>query len=292
MRTAHRQANRKKTHKLVQLPDGRALNVVMWAGRGVPLVLLHGLLEQGSGWEQIAASTTRPVIAPDLPGFGDSDLPCADHLDAYAADILAALDALKVKKFSLAGHSLGGAVAAVLAEACAARVLSLALMAPVGFGRVLPSEAARIPFACRLFREVLQAAMTKPVVTKLVYSTMIAPGVHPDEALSAALAEHAGRWAEGAEHGVRAIQAAGHADALSRRTLSYKGPVSLLWGSRDLLVPLAHAKAVQRALPQATLTVMDGAGHHAPSDDSTQIASFIAAACAVLKPRAFRLRPV
>ena len=290
MRAAHRQAGRKQTHKIVELPDGRALKVVMWAGKGAPLVLLHGLLEQGSTWEKIATSTTRPVIAPDLPGFGESDLPCSDHLDAYAADVLAALDALKVKNFSLVGHSLGGAVAAVLADACAARVLSLALMAPVGFGRVLPSEAARLPLAGRLFRELVQAAMTKPVLTRLVYSTLIAPGVHPDEALSKAMADHAGKWAEGAEHGVRAIQAAGHADALSRRTLSYKGPVSLLWGSRDLLVPVAHAKAVQRALPQATLTVMAGVGHHSRSEDSTQIASFISAACAVLKPRTLRPR--
>lgn len=290
MRAAHQPTGRKQTHKMVELPDGRTLNVVMWAGKGVPLVLLHGLLERGSGWEQIAASTTRPVIAPDLPGFGESDMPRSDHLDAYAADVLAALDALKVKNFSLVGHSLGGAVAAVLAEACATRVLSLALMAPVGFGRVLPSEAARIPFAARLFREVLRAAMTKPIMTKLVYSTLIARGVHPDATLTKALADHAVRWAEGAEHGVRAIQAAGNADALTRRTLSYKGPVSVLWGSRDLLVPLAHAKAVQRALPQATLTVMSGAGHHPQIEDPGQIVSFISSACYVLKPRAFRAR--
>lgn len=292
MHGAHHQVGRKQTQRTVKLPDGRALNVVMWAGKGVPLVLLHGLLDRGSGWEQIAASTTRPVIAPDLPGFGESDMPRSDHLDAYAADILAALDALKVKKFSLVGHSLGGAVAAVLADACAARVLSLALMAPVGFGRVLPSEAARIPFAGCLFREVLQAAMTKPTITRLVYSTLIAPGVHPDETFTKALADHAVQWAEGAEHGVRAIQAAGHADALTQRTLSYKGPVSLLWGSRDLLVPLTHAKAVQRALPQATLTVMSGVGHHPQMEDSGQLASFISAACSVLKPRALRARLV
>jgi len=52
----------------------------------------------------------------DLPGFGDSDRPTRNRISAYVEDVQAALAALDVHDFTLVGHSLGGAVAAGLAE--------------------------------------------------------------------------------------------------------------------------------------------------------------------------------
>jgi pimeloyl-ACP methyl ester carboxylesterase len=57
------------------LPDGRRIRARRWAGKGDPLVLLHGQLDSSEGWTEIAESSRRPSVAFDLPGFGGSDLP-------------------------------------------------------------------------------------------------------------------------------------------------------------------------------------------------------------------------
>jgi pyruvate dehydrogenase E2 component (dihydrolipoamide acetyltransferase) len=119
----------------VALPDGRALRARVWPGGGGALVLLHGLFDDSEGWLALARGTRRPCIALDLPGFGGSGLPVASCLDAYADDVAAGLDALGLDACTLVGHSLGGAVAAHVAERSSA-VRSLCLLAPAGFGRI------------------------------------------------------------------------------------------------------------------------------------------------------------
>ena len=126
----------------VALPDGRRLSLECWPGEGAPLVLLHGLMDCGLGWKQLAAVMDRPCYALDLPGFGDSDRPTRNRISAYAQDVQAALAVLDVHDFTLVGHSLGGAVAAGLAERLRDDVAGLVLMAPAGFGAfVLPKPA-------------------------------------------------------------------------------------------------------------------------------------------------------
>jgi pimeloyl-ACP methyl ester carboxylesterase len=51
-------------------------------------------------------------------------------------------------------------------------------------------------------------------------------------------------------------------DALFRRRLAFTGPVDALWGEADALVDPAHAQALRRALPDATVHVWSGMGHH------------------------------
>ena len=88
-------------------------------GAGPPIVLLHGFPLDHTMWNaQIAALQTRfRVIAPDLRGFGASQLADGDAengvgMERYAADVVALLDWLQVKEpVVLAGLSMGGYVA-------------------------------------------------------------------------------------------------------------------------------------------------------------------------------------
>src|SRR4051794_12795153 len=114
----------------VALPDGRALGARRWPGRGVPLVLLHGMLDSCEGWDAVVDATDRPCLTIDLPGFGRSDLPSRPRLSAYAEDVLVALEQLNTA-VTIVGHSLGGGVAAVVAEKAPDRVTALVLLAPV-----------------------------------------------------------------------------------------------------------------------------------------------------------------
>src|SRR4030088_2632338 len=130
----------------LSLRDGRQLCVRHRDGPGgPPLVLLHGLLDSSDGWSTLCQELTGPFVAFDIPGFGYSDAPSRGVIADYARDIAEGLDILGVEHFTLVGHSLGGAIAAAVAELRPAQVQALILLAPAGFGRIYLAEAASMP---------------------------------------------------------------------------------------------------------------------------------------------------
>ena len=85
-----------------------------WGGKGQPIVLLHGLASQSHIFDLVAPLLTREahVVALDQRGHGESDKPDAGYgFENVVADLLAFLDALKIKRTILVGHSWGGNVA-------------------------------------------------------------------------------------------------------------------------------------------------------------------------------------
>ena len=84
------------------------------AGDGPALLLIHGLGGTRKAWRYLIhdLARTHTVIAPDLPGHGESDPPAGDYsLGAHACALRDLILSLGYRRFSLAGHSLGGGVA-------------------------------------------------------------------------------------------------------------------------------------------------------------------------------------
>lgn len=85
------------------------------AGNGTPLLALHGFTGSGATWDALAAAMpTRRVIAPDLPGHGETDVgnSLTRHRVGRAIDDLATLlDELGIKRTALLGYSMGGRIA-------------------------------------------------------------------------------------------------------------------------------------------------------------------------------------
>ena len=87
-------------------------------GSGPPLLVVHGFPETHLMWHPVAAGLAErfTVVAPDLPGYGDSFRPpvSADHAAhskrALAADLVAAMGALGFEAFAVAGHDRGARV--------------------------------------------------------------------------------------------------------------------------------------------------------------------------------------
>jgi pimeloyl-ACP methyl ester carboxylesterase len=117
--------------RTVRLPWGRLS--VQVAGEGPPLLLLHGLGGSGRYWAGIAPllAGTHTLIAPDLAGFGRSDKPRVDYTrDFHVESIEALLATLAVDgRFDIAGHSMGGILAALVAARHPQTVASLAIVA-------------------------------------------------------------------------------------------------------------------------------------------------------------------
>jgi pimeloyl-ACP methyl ester carboxylesterase len=94
-----------------------------------PMLLLHALGEEGETWEPVAAELagTFRMYMPDLRGHGRSDWPGSYSFELMRDDILGFLDALRIGRISVVGHSMGGAVAYLLAEAQPERIERLIL---------------------------------------------------------------------------------------------------------------------------------------------------------------------
>ncbi|RYZ76243.1 MAG: alpha/beta hydrolase, partial [Proteobacteria bacterium] len=114
---------------------------------GKAVVLLHGKNFSGNYWESTIKSLTTSgyrVIVPDQIGFGKSSKP--DHLQ-YSFQLLSQLtlnllDSLKIDKFSIVGHSMGGMLATRMSLMYPARVEKLALVNPLG----LEDWKLRVPY--------------------------------------------------------------------------------------------------------------------------------------------------
>jgi pimeloyl-ACP methyl ester carboxylesterase len=110
--------------------DGAKL-YYMTAGHGTPVILLHGYAETSLMWKPIIPLLAErfTVIAPDLPGIGDSDIP-ADGLDMKSAAIRIhdLAKSLGVQKAEVVGHDIGLMVAYAYAAQFPAEVTKLILM--------------------------------------------------------------------------------------------------------------------------------------------------------------------
>ncbi|MGZ4332313.1 MAG: alpha/beta fold hydrolase [Solirubrobacteraceae bacterium] len=209
------------------------------------------------------------------------------HRDRIGERRKAALATLDVHQFTLVGHSLGGAVAAVLGERLRDDVAALVLIAPAGFGRIHLAEAIQLPGVRTVVRHGLPLALMNPVSALGVYMAVVGNGHLPDPELVARLRKNAYRWAPGAACANEAITASGRSRrALYRRELDYHGPVLALWGERDRLVPLAHRDGVVTAFPHAEVSVWKKMGHHPQRERPIELARFIQAACARARPSA------
>lgn len=95
------------------------------------MVLLHGFLEDGAIWNQLAAEL-RPnfrLIMIDLPGFGRSAGRGYYHtMDSMAEAVMAVVDGLQIQSFHLFGHSMGGYVTLAVAEKWPQRLASFGLL--------------------------------------------------------------------------------------------------------------------------------------------------------------------
>lgn len=103
---------------------------------GKTIFLLHGKNFFGAYWREPIQKLTAAgyrVIVPDQIGFGKSSKPALNYsFDLLASNTLAIADKLKIEKFAVLGHSMGGMLAVRMARAYPNRVARLILENPIG----------------------------------------------------------------------------------------------------------------------------------------------------------------
>ncbi len=104
-------------------------------GNGIPVVFLHGTWCDSSEWVSVMELIARDFhcFAPDLLGFGESEYPEIHHaIDLQVDCVFEFLQALKLEKVYLVGHSLGGWIAASCILKYPEKVQGLILLSPEG----------------------------------------------------------------------------------------------------------------------------------------------------------------
>ena len=137
----------------MHLADGIVIRCQVSGHPGSPaIVLLHALGEQAATWDEVTArfATRFRVVALDLRGHGASTWPGTYSFTLMRDDVLGVLDALDLHDLVLVGHSMGGTVAYLVAQAQPGRIARLVVEdAPPPFPRERPipaRPAGELPF--------------------------------------------------------------------------------------------------------------------------------------------------
>ena len=228
-------------------------------GKGETLVLLHGIFAEKDHWVDFARPLTPRyrVLAPDLPGFGDSTrLPNQDYSYAEQVEHLKDfLDQLGVKRAHLGGSSMGGTIAALFAMRYPERVASVALIgAPHGLRTPQPSEMDPMVDAGQSPLIVTDAAGFEPMLDFVFAQRPFLP--YP--ILHAAKAD--------ALRNAASNQRIWNAQRKDRYLLDahigeLKQPTLVLWGEKDRLFDVSGTAPLQKRLGQAQVQVLPGVGH-------------------------------
>ena len=239
----------------VRLANGVTLAYVeLGDPKGEPLLLLHGYTDTSRSWTQVAPWLLRHrLLIPDQRGHGGSDAPaCCYSASVFADDARLFLDAMKVEKAAVAGHSLGSMVAMSLAAEHPERVTRVALigstaLAPVKRGDWLwtNAHALRAPLDPRsdFLREWHPANQPTPVDRAFAEAAMT-------EILAIPLHVWRGVMRELAD-----VPAGRHA-------ADVRAPVLILSGGKDPLFPGEHHAALAKAIPHAEARVFADLGHN------------------------------
>lgn len=238
-----------------------------------PLVLLHGFGGIGAAWEPVVEQLDPelPLIVYDLPGHGRSlNAEGVGHAGVMARAILGDLERRGISRFHLCGHSMGGAIASLIALKASARAQSLTLLAPGGFGPEINHEALRRYGSAVGIDELA-----------LGLAAMFAPEGTPDPAGLDRLAE--ARRLPGATDRLMEVLNSflAYTDGrIGQGTLplfSFEGlgvPTRLLWGTEDPILPVTQARSIWKG---AVVTLIEGAGHMLIDEVPEAAASAIAA---------------
>jgi pimeloyl-ACP methyl ester carboxylesterase len=247
---------------------GRSISYLT-AGEGPLLLLVHGMAGTARNWDAVIEPLAlhNTVVAPDFPGHGESAPGGGDYsLGSLASGLRDLMIALGHERATLVGHSLGGGVALQFAYQFPELVERLVLVSSGGLGPEVGAilRAAALPGADLFIRATAAPGAT---AGNLLTGALGKLGLRPN----ADLAEVGRAYASLSDGDRRkAFLSTLHAvvdtggqsvAALDRLYLAEDLPVLIVWGERDPIIPIGHARAAHAQLPGSRLEVFPGVGH-------------------------------
>jgi len=236
-------------------------------GRGDVLLLIHGMFGDHLDWEPVLEPLARQhrVVAPDLPGFGDSDKPdCQYTGELFTNALESLLSKLEIPRATVVGNSYGGILAQLFTLRYPEKVERLILVGSGGFRERTEGEKASARE--RLSEEVIRG-MTPEVVREIFAPVFARQSPARERYLEKQIRKLAQpdypAYARALAQNVRLALNLYTLDRLAE----IRVPVLLLWGELDRPVPLAEAQLALPQLQQGRMEVLAGSGHAPQLDD-------------------------
>ena len=227
-------------------------------GSGPPLVLVHGFTADKDTWGGVARHLTHKytVIAPDLPGFGDSvrDPHVSYSLDVQVNNLRAFLQGLGLSRVHLGGNSMGGGVVALYAAQYPSEVASLWLINAAATGEVIRSDLMKHYDATGEFPLLVQTHAQQLVKLAFVF------GQRPyiPHSLAHAMAQEAQRDFD--FHG-QILKTIRDDLPIEARYTALQTPTLIVTGDQDRVVPPDSVHTLARVFLHSQVKVMQGLGH-------------------------------
>lgn len=249
-------------------------------GSGEPLVLIHGIGHHWQAWAPVVPELAREfdVIACDSPGFARSPaLPAGTPatVTAYAEAFAAWIEDQGLDRPHVAGNSMGGAIALELARLGVVRTAHA--VSPAGFWTTAERRYAQGLLAVlrntpAALRPVLSKAVGTAAGRAAIAGTLYGRPARVPAAEAAATLKDA--WEAPAFND--ALRGFDDYDFEDGHELPDEIPVTVTWGSRDLLLPFwTQAPRARAALPRARHVTLAGCGHVPFTDDPGMCAAVI-----------------
>jgi pimeloyl-ACP methyl ester carboxylesterase len=251
--------------------DGRRVQYLEAGPAGAaPIIFLHGGVGDAAfHWAQLLPelATSYRLIAPDMPGFGQSDpLPQMTYA-ALTGWVRGIFQALGFQQAVLVGHSVGGLVARLVAAAYPQDVPALILIN----GGVLPGKSGGF------IRQVARI----PVIDGWFFRWLAGQGIGNRAALEWLVVDHTDterltdqmvEAAQASVPGLVAVMQMQTLDTLPESRVPMV-PTMLLWGVEDTFSPISAGERVHKAIPGSELRRVEGT-QHAPHIDEPDVVAF------------------
>jgi pimeloyl-ACP methyl ester carboxylesterase len=243
-------------------------------GKGKPVILVHGFADSTYCWHKNVHALLDAglrVVAVDLPGLGQSDMPPEGFvmsIDNLAGEVLKFAGKMKFETFNLVGSSMGGGITLLLSMNHAERIEKAVVVDPVSFwqgkaamlmlldagplGRLVAKGAGLwsvrialidVYYNDNLVDDILVNEYARPL-SKPGYDTLLARLIQ--EYPSPAAMKMAGQYHE------------------------LRVPLLIIWGKQDKWVPPEFGPRLHNMAPDSTLLMVEDAGH-LPNQEKPEI---------------------
>ena len=245
----------------------RWMNVVD-IGSGPPVIFIHGLSGCWQNWlEQIPLfARDHRVIGVDLPGFGHSDMPVEPiSISGYADAIDELMEKLEIDAARIVGNSMGGFIGAEMAIQYPARIERLVLVAAAGLSiesirtqrtKGLRHRAENIIFFS--LAHVVSRSHQVALRPRLRAALLMTVAAHPARLPGPLAAQQVlGSGKPGFSDALEAMCRYPLRDRLEKIAC----PTLILWGDKDILVPVKDASVFEELIPDSRKIIYTDTGH-------------------------------
>jgi pimeloyl-ACP methyl ester carboxylesterase len=226
-------------------------------GKGDSILLLHGFGGDKSNWTPLSRhlTTTYRVIAPDLPGFGESTKIWSEKYDiqSQVGRIHRFVQQIGLQRFHIAGSSMGGLIAGVYAATYPDEIVTLGLFDPGGVADREPSQ---------LTLGLEQGINHLIVKTPAQYDQLLSFVCEHPPRIPLSIQQYLGEVAaKSGAFNEKVFVEAKPGDQLESRMADIVAKTLIVWGDKDKVFPASSAEVLHKGIANSKVVILKECGH-------------------------------